>query len=208
VDQNEVIAQMVANNQAFFLSVMIIVVISMILLLIVTFYYQRRQAVAMERMADVTDSEYWGALREKRKGRSEQALKMGGAAWLAEQIRLQTGQSIPLNGDTLTLDSLPVVASTNEFGDVVLVSPLRKRDLQKRLRDLIKNQGDLFQEFASEKPVLDLLRKTRDEFQRSISDDEWFDLHAEKAGRDLKVGWGQPDNLNFMVKLEKRKTVN
>ena len=50
-----------------------------------------------------------------------------------------------------------------------------------------------------EEPLLGVNRKALSVRERSLRDDEWFDLEADKVGKQLGVNWGEVSRLYFYI---------
>ena len=175
-----------------------LVLLILLVHLIITAYYLRRQANALKAQADFEEQRFWLGVKNMRDAVTEKSLPGGAYGWLAEQVKQAMGYNVSFEQEkTITLGTTPVLVAQTDAGDTLVVSPLPRRQLIKRLNNLINNAGRLA-ELTEESIVLMTLRKAKKQYQRSLTNaGAYFDIEARKADEEIGVGWGQAEELFF-----------
>ena len=180
-------------------SIGIVIILLLLVQLLVQFFYQRRQAMALDATRDIEEKRYFLHLRRHRDETAAGKLVGGGKGWLERQTRAALGLDLALDGRTIILKALPVAAVYSDGAESVLVaSPLSPRDVRKKLAHLTKQAGAL-SGHTEDGEVLGLLKKAKRTGRRSLADDQFLDIFAEKAGKDLGVNWKDIDAIYLSV---------
>lgn len=158
---------------------------------IIIYVYQRRQASALNSMARALEDTHMIAVKNRRDQHKQTPFNMSPEEWVAKQI--QTNAKIV---ERISLSQKPMWVNLRcDDGKRVVVSPLAKGELKAALNAQRTNSKlDQITE-----PLLGMNRKSVITIERSLRDDEWFDMEAEKIGNDLGVNWGETTRLNFYI---------
>lgn len=180
-------------------SIGITIVLLLLVQLIVQFFYQRRQAIALDASREIEEKRYFLHVRRHRDEKSAGELVGGGKGWLERQTMTALGLDIKLDGRKIILPTLPVAMVYSKDGENVLVASTTKlRDVVKTLTERTKNAGTLGGH-TEDGEVLGILKKAKRTARRSLADDQFLDVIAEKAGKDLGVNWKGIDAIYLSV---------
>lgn len=158
---------------------------------LILWYYNQRQASALKAMARALEETYMIAVKNRRDAHKQQEFKLTANEWIAKQLDGDIKPATPIKVSTK-----PLWANMRcETGERVVVSPLSPTELKAALKEQSTNS----KLDKVEEPLLGVNRKALSVRERSLRDDEWFDLEADKVGKQLGVNWGEVSRLYFYI---------
>jgi len=169
----------------------LVTLLAVLMLGLILWYYNSRQADALHGMAKTTEEMYMTQLKARRDERKKQPLALQPLQWLEKQI----GSGVTLV-EVIGQSANPTWLNLRAAGGVrAVVSPLAPDELRKVLKATEKRSrlSSAFEPLLGDSPR----RLTIS--QRSLQDEEWFDLNADQAGRQLGMDWGEASRLWFYV---------
>jgi hypothetical protein len=92
----------------------------------------------------------------------------------------------------------PALDAQAAGGGRIVYSPLAPKALKKTMRDGRADSKDparRLTRMAADTPLLGANPRRVRYGERSLMDDEWFDVKAEKVGRETGVPWREPGRL-------------
>jgi len=169
----------------------------MLVFTVTTIFYQRRQAVALEYMADINERV---GLAEIKNARREQAAGINvedPLVWLEEQACAALEDAVELVEITRKIPELHALDVRANIGRVVF-STIEPGVLKKRVDGLgrKKDTASRLERFAAETPLLGNNPKRAKTGERSIINDEWFDVKAERVAKSFELHWDQPERIH------------
>ncbi len=175
----------------------LVTLLAVLMLGLILWYYNSKQADALHGMAHTTEEMYLTQLKLRRDERKKQPFTMDPARWLEKQA----GSGITLV-DVISKSANPLWINLRAAGGIrLVVSPLEEGDLRKALR-----AGEKRSKVNSAfEPLLGSSRKNLSVTQRSLQDEEWFDLDADAVGKHLGAEWGEVSRLWFYTVQPKAK---
>lgn len=164
--------------------------------LVLSWYFGSKSARAYEFTTAIQQRAVYMRIKSERDQSIDKDLPGGAYGWLSRQVKDEYGFSVDFSqGDSITLDTTPVLVARTNAGDSLVVSAFSNKDLRRRLQGLIKARGRLAI-LTEESTVLDILKKAKKERTRSLNNaGEFFDIEVQKADEELKVGWADADVL-------------
>jgi len=175
----------------------LVTLLAVLMLGLILWYYNSKQADALQRMAQTTEEMYMTQLKLRRDERKRQPFTMEAARWLEKQAA--AGLELV---DVIGKSHNPMWINLRAAGGVrLVVSPLDEADLRKALK-ATERRSKLSSAYE---PLLGDSRKKLSVTQRSLQDEEWFDLDADAVGKQLGVEWGEVSRLWFYVVQPKAK---
>jgi hypothetical protein len=155
------------------------------------YVYLRRQAVALNNMARALEDTHMIAVKNRRDEHKQNPFNMSANEWIAKQV--DTDAKIV---ETIGVSQKPMWVNLRcDDGKRIVISPLATAELKTAINAQRTNSKlDQITE-----PLLGTNHKTLVALERSLRDNEWFDLEAEKIGKDLGVDWGETTRLNFYI---------
>jgi hypothetical protein len=158
---------------------------------IIMYVYQRRQANALNGMARSLEDTHMIAVKNRREEHKQKSFEMSPNEWIAKQVDTEAKVV-----ETISISQKPMWANLRcDDGKRIVVSPLTFAELKAAI-NAQRTNSKLNQ---ITEPLLGTNRKTLVTIERSLRDDEWFDMEAEKIGKDLGVDWGETARLNFYI---------
>lgn len=175
----------------------LVTLLAVLMLGLILWYYNSKQADALQGMAKTTEEMYMTQLKLRRDERKKQPFTMEAARWLEQQA----GSGIALV-DVISQSQNPMWINIRAAGGLrLVVSPLDEADLRKALKETEKRS----KVNTAFEPLLGDSKKNLSVTQRSLQDEEWFDLDADAVGKQLNMNWGEVSRLWFYVVQPKGK---
>jgi hypothetical protein len=174
--------------------------LALVFVLIVV-YYQRRQAKALDFMAY---AERERLIQERKGWRAEQAshIAIGQPLnWLVDQAEVLFDLDLEPIEVRRKVDEFAAVDIAIKGGKRLVVTTVQPRKLHQNdwlgwLRSGTKKQ---LKRAVGETPLLGRSRFGHKSASLSVIDDEWLDVKARSAGEQLRVDWGDVDELFFVL---------
>jgi hypothetical protein len=142
-------------------------------------------------MARAMEDTHMIAVKNRRDEHKQNPFTMDSNEWIANQI--DTGAKVV---ETISVSQKPMWVNLRcDDGKRIVASPLAPAEL----KAAINSQQTNSKLNQITEPLLGTNRKALVTIERSLRDDEWFDLEAEKIGKDLGVDWGETARLYFYV---------
>jgi hypothetical protein len=158
---------------------------------LILWYYNQRQASALKAMARALEETYMIAVKNRRDAHKQQEFKLTANDWISKQLDGDIKPTSPIK-----ISNKPVWVNLRcENGERVVISPLSPIEL----RAALKAQTTNSKLDKVEEPLLGVSRAALSVRERSLRDDEWFDLEADKVGKQLGVNWGEVSRLYFYI---------
>jgi hypothetical protein len=155
------------------------------------YFYLRRQAVALNNMARALEDTHMIAVKNRRDEHKQNPFTMNPNEWIAKQVDTEAKVV-----ETISVSQKPMWANLRcDDGKRIVVSPLALAELKAAIN--VQRTNSKLNQITE--PLLGTNRKTLVTIERSLRDDEWFDMEAEKIGKDLGVNWGETARLNFYI---------
>jgi hypothetical protein len=169
----------------------------MLVFTVTTIYYQRRQATALEHMAEVNERVGVSQIKSIRREQAS-GINIGDPiAWLSEQASEALDEPVALVEVKRAVPELSALDVAAETGRVVF-STIEPGILRKRVEGTgrKKDTASRLERFAADTPLLGSNPRRAKTGERSIINDEWFDVKAEKAARSFDLQWDQPERIH------------
>ncbi len=174
----------------------LVTLIAVVMLGLILWYFNSKQANALKAMARTAKDAYLMFLKARRETRKQQPLNLNAIDWFASQI----GPEVQLV-EVLSTSKNPVWVNVRAAGGIrLVVSPL---DLDE-LRDILKQTEKKSRISSAYEPLLGDSRSLQ-VIERSIENEEWFDLDADQVGKQIGVNWGEVNRLWFYLVTPKAK---
>ncbi len=175
----------------------LVTLLAVLMLGLILWYYNSKQADALQGMAKTTEEMYMTQLKLRRDERKKQPFTMDAARWLEQQA----GAGLTLV-DMISQSMNPKWINLRAAGGIrLVVSPLDEGDLRKAIKETEKRS----KVNSAFEPLLGDSKKNLSVTQRSLQDEEWFDLDANAVGKQLGVEWGEVSRLWFYTIQPKGK---
>jgi hypothetical protein len=142
-------------------------------------------------MARALEDTHMIAVKNHRDEHKQNPFNMSANEWIAKQV--DTDAKVV---ETISVSQKPIWVNLRcDDGKRIVISPLAHAELRAAMNTQRTNSKlDQITE-----PLLGTNRKALVTFERSLRNNEWFDLEAEKIGKDLGVDWGEATRLNFYI---------
>jgi hypothetical protein len=158
---------------------------------LILWYYNQRQASALKEMARALEETYMIAVKNRRDAHKQQEFNCTASDWISKQL---DGDIRPVS--PIKVSNKPMWANLRcASGERVVVSPLTPIELRAALKDQRTNS----KLDKVEEPLLGTNRNVLSVRERSLRENEWFDLEADKVGKQLGVNWGETSRLYFYI---------
>lgn len=173
----------------------LVTLVAVLSLGLILWFYNSRQADALRGMARTTENMYMIQLKARRDERKRQPMTLSPLQWLAAQAGMVLSEVISVSGN-------PKWVNLRAGGGVrLVVSPLEPEELRK----VLKAEQTKSRLNAAFEPLLGDKSRTVTVTERSLQNEEWFDLEAAEVGCNLSVHWGEVSRLWFYVIAPKTK---
>ena len=175
----------------------LVTLLAVLMLGLILWFYNSRQADALRGMARTTENMYMIQLKARRDERKRQPFLLSPLQWLAAQA----GNGLTLS-EVIGISGNPLWVNLRSVGGVrLVVSPLDPEEMKRALKaEETKSRLN-----AAFEPLLGDKSRTVTVTERSLQNEEWFDLEAAEVGRNLGVNWGEVSRLWFYVIAPKTK---
>ncbi len=176
----------------------IVLVLLMAAFVLVAVFYFRRQAKALDYMAEIEEARFMRQTQMWRREDAAQITVEDPLAWLAEEASAALEEPVALLEVRRRLADLPALDIQADGGRRVVFSTLEPDVLRRQVSDgRTRGRGTAarLEKFAKDTPLLGRNPKRVKAAQRSLMDDEWFDVKASKVGKAMEIPWGEPERL-------------
>lgn len=181
-------------------------VLLMAVFVVISVYYFRKQARALEYMAEIEETRF---MRQRQLWRREDAARfdLTPMKWLEGQVEGALGITLNLLEPNRRVAAPPALEVLADEGRRVVFSPVEPRGMRKAFGGRGRKDGSgtaRLETLVQETPLLGRNPRRVISGERSLVDDEWFDVMAGRVGKELDVNWGEPQRLwVYLVPQEK-----
>ena len=175
-------------------SISFITLTAIIAIGLIIWFYNRKQASALKSMARALEDTHMIAVKNRQDEHRRTPFTTSPLDWVADQA---DSGSKPI--DIIGVSQKPMWANLRcNDGARIVVSPLSHPELKAVLANHSKSK------LASvEEPLLGVSRKAVTAVERSLRNNEWFDLEADAVGKKFGVNWGETPRLYFYTVASK-----
>jgi hypothetical protein len=172
-------------------TISLVTLLAVLMLGLILWLYNSRQADALRAMARTVEDMHLVQLKNRHDARKKEPLTMTAMQWLEKQ--LGAGSLTEVIG----VSRVPLWANLRAAnGTRVVVSPLEPGELRKALKLSEPKRSRLSKAFEL---LLGDSPRNLNVIERSLRDEEWFDVEADQVGRQLGLDWGEVSRLWFYV---------
>lgn len=171
--------------------------IAVVMLGLILWHFNSKQARSLKGMARSTENMYMVLLKTRRDAKKKEPMTLAPYQWLEKQI----GAGVSLV-ETISTSNNPAWLNLRAANGIrVVVSPLdpdemREYQKQNEKRSRISSAYEMLLGDSPRDLVIG---------ERSIQNDEWFDVEADQVGKALNVDWGEVSRLWFYIITPKAK---
>lgn len=177
-------------------TISLVTLLAVLMLGLILWLYNSRQADALRTMSRTVEDMHLLQLKNRRDMRKKEPMTLSASEWLGKQIGAQLTELIGIS-------TAPMWANFRAAGGArVVVSPLALDELRKALKMSEPKRSRLSNAFE---PLLGDTPRNLNIIERSLRDEEWFDLEADQAGKAFGLDWGEASRLWFYVIPAKEK---
>lgn len=165
--------------------------IAVVMLGLILWHFNSKQARSLKGMARSTENMYMVLLKARRDAKKKEPMTLAPYQWLEKQI----GNGITLV-ETISTSANPVWLNLRAANGIrVVVSPLDPDEMRDMLKQNEKRSriSSAYESLLGDSPRNVIIG------ERSIQNDEWFDLEADQVGKALNADWGEVSRLWFYV---------
>lgn len=159
---------------------------------LVIWLYNQKQASALGRMARATEDNLMISVKNRRDVHKQLPFTMTEFQWVSKQLDSEVS---PIEVISVSQKPMWVNFRCADGGKRVVVSPLSHSEL----KPILKAQRSSSKLEQAVEPLLGMSRKNLTVKERSLRDDEWFDLEADAIGKQCGVDWGETSRLYFYI---------
>ncbi len=173
-------------------TISLVTLLAVLMLGLILWLYNSRQADALRTMSRTVEDMHLLQLKNRRDARKKEPMTLSALQWLEKQVG--TGLSLT---EVIGVSHSPLWANLRAGSDGrVVVSPLELSDLRKALKVSEPKRSRLSNAFE---PLLGDAPRNLSVIERSLRDEEWFDLEAEQIGKAMGLDWGEVSRLWFYI---------
>lgn len=171
-------------------TISLVTLLAVLMVGLILWLYNSRQADALRSMARTVENMHLVQLKHRRDLRKQEPLTLTAVEWFGKQI----GAGI---AEIISLSHAPAWVNLRAAnGGRVVVSPLELADLRRALKLKEPGRSRLAKAFE---PLLGDAPRALVVIERSLRDEEWFDLEADQVGKALGLDWGETPRLWFYL---------